>query len=68
MRKKSQETDKLVRYSIPVCLWEKEGQPNEEEKAFFDAIENVTKGCQYHLEEEFGPDMASCLNSLFYYR
>lgn len=37
-------------------------------KPFFDAIENVTKGCQYHLEEEFGPDMASCLNSLFYYR
>ena len=34
-KKKSQETDKLIRYSIPVCLWEKYSQPNIEEKAFF---------------------------------
>ena len=29
--KESQETDKLVGYSIPICLWEKDGEPNLEE-------------------------------------
>ena len=41
--KKSQETDKLVGFSIPVCLWGKDGQPNENEKAFFKAISKITK-------------------------
>ena len=33
--KKNQETGKLVGYSIPVCLWSKDSEPNEKEKAFF---------------------------------
>ena len=40
--KKNQETNKLVGYSIPVCLWVKDSEPNTNEKAFFDAINNVT--------------------------
>ena len=40
--KKNQETNKLVGYSIPVCLWAKDSEPNTKEKAFFDAINNVT--------------------------
>ena len=32
--KKNQETNKLVGYSIPVCLWEKDGSPNTPEKQF----------------------------------
>ena len=31
------------------------GQPNENEKAFFEAINDITQICQYHLQEEFGP-------------
>ena len=34
----NQETKKLVGYSVPVCLWGKDSQPNEKEKAFFDVI------------------------------
>ena len=32
--KKNQETGKLVGYSIPVCLWSKDSEPNAKEKAF----------------------------------
>ena len=39
--KKNQETNKLVGYSMPVCLWAKDSKPNTKEKAFFDAINNV---------------------------
>ena len=68
MKKKSQETDKLIGYSIPVCLWEKDSQPNLEEKEFFEKISKITEICQQHLEDEFGPDMASTLNIPFYYK
>ena len=66
--KKSQETDKLIGYSIPVHLWEKDSQPNIEEKAFFESINNIAEICQQHLEDEFGPDMTSTLNAPFYYK
>ena len=66
--KKSQETDKLIGYFIPVRLWEKYSLPNIEEKAFFESINNMTEICQQHLEDEFGPDMTSTLNAPFYYK
>ena len=65
--KKNQETNKLVGYSIPVCLWAKDSEPNTKEKAFFDAINNVTNLSQQHLENEYGADVASTLTSPFYY-
>ena len=66
--KKNQETNKLVGYSIPVCLWAKDSEPNNKEKAFFDVINNVKILSQQHLENEFGPDLASTLSSPFYYK
>ena len=57
--KKDQQTGKLVGYSIPVCLWAKGSEPNNKEKAFFDDINNVTTLSQQHLENEYGPDLAS---------
>ena len=66
--KKNQETGKLVGYSIPVCLWSKDSEPNNKEKAFFDVINNVIKFSQQHLENEYGPDLASTLSSPFYYK
>ena len=50
------------------CLWEKDSDPNQKEKAFFDAINNIRKICQYHLESEYGPYLASHLNSPLYYK
>ena len=66
--KKNQETGKLVGYSIPVCLWAKDSEPSSKEKAFFDVINNVTTLSQQHLENEYGPDLASSLSSPFYYK
>ena len=66
--KKNQETGKLVGYSIPVCLWSKDSEPNNKEKAFFDVINNVTTLSQQHLENEYGPDLASSLSLPFYYK
>ena len=66
--KKNQETNKLVGYSMPVCLWAKDSEPNTKEKAFFDAINNVTALSQQHLENEYGADLASTLSSPFYYK
>ena len=66
--KKNQETGKLVGYSIPVCLWAKDSEPSSKEKAFFDVINNVTTLSQQHLENEYGPDLASSLSSPFYFK
>ena len=66
--KKNQETNKLVGYSIPVCRWAKDSEPNPQEKAFFEAINNITTICQHHLESEYGADLASSLSEPFYYK
>ena len=66
--KKNQETNKIVGYSIPVCLWSKDSEPNAKEKAFFDTLNNLREICCQHLESEYGPDMASALSSLLYYK
>ena len=67
-KKKNQDTNKLAGYSIPVCLWAKGSEPNNKERAFFDAINNVVNLTQKHLENEYGPDLASTLSSPFYYK
>ena len=66
--KKNQETGKLVGYSIPVCLWSRDSEPNNKEKAFFDVINILKILSQQHLENEYGPDQASNLSSPFYYK
>ena len=66
--KKNQETNKLVGYSIPVCLWTKDSEPNNKEKSFFDVINNISTLTQQHLENEYGPDLASSLSSPFYFK
>ena len=63
--KKNQETNKLVGYSMPVCLWAKDSEPNTLEKAFFEAINNIKTICQQHLENDHGADLASSLSSPF---
>ena len=61
-------TNKLVGYSIPVCLWSKDSEPNAEEQLFFEALNNIMGMCTLHLESEYGAELASSLSSLFYYK
>ena len=41
---------------MPVCLWAKDSEPNEKEKAFYGAINRLTSLSIEHLENEYGPD------------
>lgn len=66
--KKTKESDKFVGYSIPVCLWENESDSTAEEKQFFDSMKNIPRICQIHLQNEYGPDMASSLSIPLYYK
>ena len=66
--KKNQETNKLVGYSIPVCLWARDSEPNTKEKAFFELINNLKSLSQEYLENEYGVDLASTLSSPLYYK
>ena len=66
--KKNQETNKLIGYSIPICLWAKDSEPNSKEKAFFEAINNITTICQQNLENEYGADLASSMAEPLYYK
>ena len=66
--KKDQSTNKLVGYSIPVCLWEKDSNPNLKEEQFYKFICKIKEICQQHLEDEYGPEIASSLSDLLYYK
>ena len=66
--RKNQDTKKLVGYSIPVCLWGKDEEPNKKEKEFYETILNLKSLAQQHLESEYGPDAASYLTDPLYYK
>ena len=68
IEKKDQSTNKLVGYSIPVCLWEKDSTPNLKEEQFYKFICKITEICQQHLEDEYGPEIASSLSDPLYYK
>ena len=59
--RKDQETNKINGYSIPVCLWKKDAQPNEKETNFQNIIKKVQELCQEHLSREYGENEAACL-------
>ena len=50
--KKDQNTNKLVGYSLPVCLWEKDGSPSLQEEQFYKFLCKLTEICKKYLEEE----------------
>ena len=65
---KDQKTGKLNGYSVPICLWERDGVPNQKELSFFEVINSINSLCQNHLEVEYGPDLASHMSSPFYFK
>ena len=66
--KLNEETGKLIGYSIPICLWERDCEPSIEQRDYYEFICKFTDVCCQHLEEEYGADMASSLSSSFYYK
>ena len=66
--RKDQETNKINGYSIPVCLWKKDAEPNQKEANFLNIIKKVQELCQVHLSREYGDNEASSLTDMLYYR
>ena len=63
--RKDQETNKLNGYSIPVCLWKKDSEPNQKETNFLNIIKKVQDLCQDHLSREYGENSIS---DMLYYK
>ena len=66
--RKDQETNKINGYSIPVCLWKKDAEPNQKETNFLNIIKKVQDLCQDHLSREYGENEASSLSDMLYYK
>ena len=66
--RKDQETNKINGYSIPVCLWKKDSEPNQKETNFLYIIKKVQDLCQDYLSREYGENEASSLSDMLYYK
>ena len=66
--RKDQETNKIDGYSIPVCLWKKDSEPNQKETNFLNIIKKVQDLCQDHLSREYGENEASSISDMLYYK
>ena len=47
--RKDQERNKISGYSIPVCLWKKDAEPNKKELNFLNILSKVQDLCHDHL-------------------
>ena len=66
--RKDQETNKISGYSIPVCLWKKDAEPNQKETNLFNIVNKVFDLCQNHLSREYGENEATSLSEILYYK
>ena len=66
--RKDQETNKVNGYSIPLCLWKKDAEPNQKETNFLNIINKVFVLSQDHLSREYGENEASSLSDILYYK
>ena len=66
--RKNQETNQLNGYSIPVCLWKKDANPDQEEKDFYNALNKIHDICRDHLAEYYGDNEASSFGEILYYK
>ena len=66
--RKDQETNKISGYSIPVCLWKKDAEPNQKELNFFNVVNKVQDLCHDHLSREYGENQAASLSDVLYYK
>ena len=50
--RKDQETNKVSGYSIPVCLWKTDAEPNQKETKFLNIINKAQDLCRDHLSRD----------------
>ena len=66
--RRNEDTGKLTGYSIPVCLWKKDKEPNQKEENFFNLLNKIHDICRDHLAKNYGENEASCLGEILYYK
>ena len=66
--RKDKETGKISGYSVPVCLWKKDAEPNQKEINFFNIVNKVQDLCRDHLSREYGENEATSLGEIPYYK
>ena len=66
--RKDQETNKVSGYSIPVCLWKRDAEPNKKETNFLNIINKVQELCQDHLSRDYSENQATSLSDVLYYK
>ena len=66
--RKDEETKKISGYSIPICLWKKDAEPNKKELNFFNIVNKVHDLCRVHLAKEYGENEAASLSEKLYYK
>ena len=64
----SQETDELVGYTLPVCLWRKDKEPTPEQNQFFNCLTLIQKYAHEYLEETYNSDVSGSLSEILYYK
>ena len=66
--KKDQSTNKLVEYSIPVCLWEKDSSPNLKEEHFISLYAKLQKFANNILKMNMDLKLLLFLSDPLYYK
>ena len=66
--RKDQETNKVSGYSIPLCLWKKDAEPNQKETNFLNIINKVQDPGRVHLSREYSENQAASLSDVLYYK
>ena len=66
--RKDQETNKVSGYSIPVCLWKKDAEPNQKELNFLNIVNKVQDLCHDHLSRDYRENQAASLSDVLYYK
>lgn len=65
--RRSKETEDLMGYTLPLCMWKKDGEESQEEKEFFQCLVKIRDIYYKHLEDVYGPEQANELKEIFYY-
>ena len=66
--RKDEETNKISGYTIPVCLWKKNAEPNKKERNFFNIVNKVQDLCRDHLSSNNGENEGTSLSDVLFYK
>ena len=66
--RKIRETDEIVGYTLPVCLWGKDEEPTTEQKNFGECLTKIQEVCHEYLEETYDSDVSERLSEILYYK